>query len=824
MKLPHWIRSRLSARIAAMSLGLLLLVQAAGFAVLDDTVDGAARQQLGRELDRGAEIWSDMLRHQADQIELAGRMAAKDFGFQRVLFGAGRDEETVVSSMESLMLRVDARIAAVVDTDGTVSGVIPGPAAEPEVRRLAAAMAVDKGMRQVHVLAGRPYHLVATEILAPVRRGWLLFGYPIDGDMLKRLGTLAGMEAVILDLRAGGGGDVVATSLDLARSAALRLPAGTGEVDLAGTPMLLKRVPLGATEVVLLRSISEAEAPYRQLQKWLLGISLLGVLFFGVASSAAARRVTTPLRSLVRASERLERGDYTEPLAHQEREDEIGDLAKAFDHMRVGIAERAAEVHQLAYFDQLTGLPNRTSFRDSLHAAIQTGAVERLAVVMLNLNRFKPVNQALGQQPGDRLLAAVADRLKTQMLREGDVVFRLGSDEFALMLSGCDEEQAVATASRVACAFELPLKLDENTVDLSAAFGVAVWPQHVEDIRPDNKDRKRPADYLLLRAEIAMHEAKRRAEVVMVYETAMDPDSATTLSLLSELRRAIDRSELRLFLQPKFALDGRMLGAEALVRWQHPVRGMVPPLAFIPFAEKTGFVRQLTTWIFDDAARQWPVMRDAGLDRVSVNLSARDLMDLGLPDRLAGILARHGVPAEAFCLEITESAIMDDPARAKNILVALKTLGFKLSIDDFGEGYTSLQHLRHLPVDELKVDGIFVKKMDSVPQDENVVRSVIELAHNLGLTVVAEGVENAAVWHRLAEMGCDEAQGFFMSRPLPVDELKAFGQRWHAALPVPVPGVMPVPAAPELPQAAGATLQTPGGEHSPAPAPSPART
>jgi EAL domain-containing protein (putative c-di-GMP-specific phosphodiesterase class I) len=264
----------------------------------------------------------------------------------------------------------------------------------------------------------------------------------------------------------------------------------------------------------------------------------------------------------------------------------------------------------------------------------------------------------------------------------------------------------------------------------------------------------------------------------MVYETAMDPDSATTLSLLSELKRAVERAELRLFLQPKFSLDGRMVGAEALVRWQHPVRGMVPPLAFIPFAEKTGYVRALTAWIFDDAARQWPQLAAAGLERVSVNLSARDLMDLGLPERLDATLARRGVPASAFCLEITESAIMDDPQRALQILQALKSRGFKLSIDDFGEGYTSLKHLRHLPVDELKVDGIFVKKMDEVPQDENVVRSVIDLAHNLGLSVVAEGVENAEVWRRLAAMGCDEAQGFFMCRPLPADELPAFGRRW----------------------------------------------
>ncbi len=423
----------------------------------------------------------------------------------------------------------------------------------------------------------------------------------------------------------------------------------------------------------------------------------------------------------------------------------------------------------LAERDPLTGLLNRAGLQARLRAALASGQGPTLALLYIDLDRFKPVNDALGYRLGDRLLKAVAGRLAEQVMRDGDQVCRLGSDEFALMLPESGEEQALAMAQRVARAFELPLRLDDQTVDLSAAFGVACWPLHADD-----------ADHLLSRAEIAMHEAKRRTELAMVYESAMDPDSATTLSLLSELKRAIERDELRLFLQPKFALDGRMLGAEALVRWQHPVRGMVPPLAFIPFAEKTGFVRQLTTWIFDDAARQWPAMAAAGLQRVSVNLSARDLMDLGLPERLDGILAQRGVPATAFCLEITESAIMDDPARALNTLNALKARGFKLSIDDFGEGYTSLQHLRHLPVDELKVDGIFVKKMDQVPQDENVVRSVVDLAHNLGLSVVAEGVENAEVWRRLAAMGCDEAQGFFMCRPLPAAELGDFARLWAA--------------------------------------------
>ena len=773
--LHRLLHRRLAARIVALSLGLLLVVQLLAYETIRRTIDSTARGQLAHDLARGAVVWSDLLGQQAAKIELAGRMAAKDYGFQQTLFGEGADAETVASALESLAGRVNADLSAFVNHDGQVRGLMAGDTDATELRQLASTMAQGQGQRAVHVLGGRPYHLVATEILAPLRRGWLLFGYPIDRELLARQQALAGMEVALVAGPAAAR-RVVLSSLDLDEPASQLAASDAGELELAGETMLLRRVPLGAAEVVLMRSIPRAVAPYARLQGWLALITAIGLAVFAVASVGAARYVTTPLSALAAVSRRLGEGRYDEPVAGQAREDEIGQLAQALDRMRVGIAEREASVHRLAYFDKLTGLPNRANFAARVQAAIDGGQHPQLAVLVLNLNRFKPVNDALGYELGDQLLRQVAERLTAAMQSPHDLVARLGGDEFALMLPGSGVEQASATARRIAAAFELPLRLNDQMVDLSAAFGVAGWPAQAER-----------ADPLLSRAEIAMHAAKRRTELVMVYETAMDPDSATTLSLLSELRRAVDRQELRLFLQPKFALaSGRMVGAEALVRWWHPVRGMVPPMAFIPFAEQTGFVRELTTWIFDEAARQWPALAAAGLERVSVNLSARDVMDLGLPERLDGILARRGVPAQAFCLEITESAIMDDPQRALNILQALKARGFKLSIDDFGEGYTSLKHLRHLPVDELKVDGIFVKKMDTVPQDENVVRSVVGLAHHLGLSVVAEGVENAEVWRRLAAMGCDEAQGFHMCRPLPADELPAFGRRWAAEHGLPV--------------------------------------
>jgi len=597
--------------------------------------------------------------------------------------------------------------------------------------------------------------------------GWVVMGFPIDQGWVDDLHALSGLQVALL---APGGGVLAST---LGEAGAGLEGAVDGPVTVGHEAMLGHRVALttqaDGAAVLLLRSVDEATAPYRRLQATLGLITLVGVAVFAVGSVLTARRVTTPLRSLVQASERLGRGDYGQPMKHTERSDEIGELAKAFDHMRLNIASHQTEIRRLAYWDRLTGLPNRAQFRDATQAAINAaGPGQQVAVVMLDLDRFKHVNNVLGYEFGDRLLTAVAERLAGQAVREGDLIARLGGDEFALLLPGSDAARALVVAERIADVFALPLILDEQTVDLSAGFGVACWPEHAAD-----------ADALLGRAEVAMVAAKRKTTAALVYDPAVDAASAQTLSLLSELRRALERQELRLYLQPKIAMaSGRLVGAEALLRWEHPQRGLVPPMSFIPFAEQTGFVRQLTLWVFEEAARQWPMCQSLGLQRVSINLSTRDLMDTDLPAKLDAVLQRHRVSASAFCLEITESAIMDEPQRAEATLNALNAAGFKLSIDDFGTGYSSLAYLKRLPVDELKIDKSFVLAMERDVDDAKIVRSTIDLAHNLGLSVVAEGVENAAVWQQLQSLDCDEGQGFHMGRPMPAAELRAFAQRW----------------------------------------------
>jgi EAL domain-containing protein (putative c-di-GMP-specific phosphodiesterase class I) len=336
-----------------------------------------------------------------------------------------------------------------------------------------------------------------------------------------------------------------------------------------------------------------------------------------------------------------------------------------------------------------------------------------------------------------------------------------------------DEALAVVVAQRILAAFEQPLQLDDHKVDLSAGLGIAVWPQHAGE-----------ADALLSHAEVAMYAAKRRTAGAQVYDPAVDTASAANLSLLSELRQAVEGGELRLYLQPKIAIaDGSVCGAEALVRWQHPTRGLVPPMQFIPFAEQTGFIRQLTLWIFEQAAAEQVELALLGVRRVSVNLSTRDLLDPELPDKLEAILRRHRALAEGFCLEITESAIMDDPQRAEATLNRLAERGYKLSIDDFGTGYSSLAYLKRLPVHELKIDKSFVMAMESDEGDAKIVRSTIDLAHNLGLSVVAEGVENEAVLTLLHALDCDEGQGYHMSKPMPAADFCDWVARWQVRAP-----------------------------------------
>ena len=793
--LRRFIHGSLRARNVAIFLGLLVVVQLVGFTAIRASLSSRAHSELPQRLGVGDRVLQSLLAQRALKLSEGARLLAADDGFRESMHP--NDTDTIVSVLENHGRRIGATQVALYGADLSLHASTSEPLQSlgPLARRLwttasAPGAAVDAPPSEIALLAGEPYQFVMAPIRAPVVVGWLLMGFPIHAQLSADMQSLAAAHLTLL-ARSDSSQPwrVKLSSLPASQAAALAArPWDAASIEPEMTVVSVDGEQLGAhaqwlsgvspsgAGVLALTSLSVDEATKlpHDLQWALLVITLLSCAAFAVGSAYTAHRVTEPLQRLAAAADRLGAGDYATPMGGDARHDEIGQLSNAFERMRMSVSGQQDEILKLAYWDSLTGLPNRVQFRDAVREAVaaagDAGPVNAsVAVLMLDLERFKHINEALGYRFGDLVLSGVAERLSQHAVRGADLIARMGGDKFAILLRSGDGELAHTVAQRVADAFAQPLTLEEHTIDMGANIGIACWPQHAGD-----------ADVLLSRSEIAMYAAKRRGAGVLLYDPELDASSAQTLSLLTELRHAVSEHQLRLYLQPKLSLEsGAVVGAEALVRWQHPQRGLVAPQQFIPFAEKTGFIRVLTMWVFEEAARHWRMLLGEGqLITLSVNLSTRDLLDPDLSDKFKALLLKHEVPAEAFCLEITESSIMDDPQRAQATLERLRALGFALSIDDFGTGYSSLAALKKLPVDELKIDQSFVKNMETDADDEKIVRSTIELAHNLGLSVVAEGVENEAVWHMLRELGCDQAQGYHMGRPMPADTFSRWCLEW----------------------------------------------
>jgi diguanylate cyclase (GGDEF)-like protein len=524
---------------------------------------------------------------------------------------------------------------------------------------------------------------------------------------------------------------------------------------------------------VLQRPLAVGLAPFRRIDDVFLVLAVASLGFLAAGSVLIARGITRPLARLASEARRIQQGDYATPVPPGPR-GEIGELAESLNHMLDGIRQREREILRLAYEDGLTGLPNRAMFNEQLEQEVRrsrrSGAA--VAVLLLDLDRFKAINDTLGHPVGDQALREVGRRVRGA-LRESDIVARLGGDEFAVMLATGDAERAPAVAAKIAKSLEEPIVIEGQSMDLGASIGIAHFPRHAED-----------ASGLLRAADVAMYAAKRDKSGTSTYDPGHDERRQEHLTLLGELRRAVESDELILQYQPKVGLrEGATPAVEALVRWRHPARGMVPPGEFIPFAEQTGYIGAITRWAIDRSIRQCGAWRRSGLDvRVSVNVSARDLRDgAALARDVEAALREHGVPAALVCFEITESGLMEDPRGAQATLALLREIGIAASIDDYGTGYSSLVYIKQLAVAELKIDRTFVSGMEADGRNAAIVRSTIELGHNLGLSVVAEGVETG---HELAELrrfGCDYAQGYHFARPMDAAIVEAWWRGGGAA-------------------------------------------
>jgi len=516
--------------------------------------------------------------------------------------------------------------------------------------------------------------------------------------------------------------------------------------------------------VVLQKSLSAALQGFRQLQLELAGTALVALVLAAGAAWWLSRRISRPLADMATLAHRLGDG-YFDTVLPAGATGEVGVLSRALTVMQQGLRERDEALRAVAFVSPLTGLPNRTAFVEALRQAM--AIKPSLGVIVLDLDHFADINNTLGHTIGDRLIDEVARRLVAAA--PSATIAHLGGDQFALFSEAASAEDLQSTAASMASAFTDPATVEGIALHLTGTAGAALALIHGDS-----------AEVLLRHAESAMYRGKERpGSGLTLYDPAHDHHSRQRLALMGELRGAIERGELHLYVQPKASLATHsIVGVECLVRWVHPVLGMIAPDRFIPLAEQTGQIRHLTRWLLQAAARQMRLAEERGFVLVwAVNISALDLLSLDFAHKVADVLAAHGLAPERLIIEVTESAAMSDPENAIRQLTTLRQMGVKLSIDDYGTGHASMAQLKRLPVHELKIDRSFVRALTTDTNDQAIVASTIALAHRLGLTVVAEGVEDKAAVNFLAEMACNDIQGYGLARPMPVGELANWLER-----------------------------------------------
>jgi diguanylate cyclase (GGDEF)-like protein len=770
-------------RIAIFFVAALVAVQ--GLTAL--LVYRVAREELVAEGQRQLQVAADAFARQLEDV--SGRVAAGvqvmalDFALRSAI--AQRDEATLLSALRNhgrrvgaaqmLLVGVDGRIEA--DTRATFAPGAPFPYSDLTDR------ALQRPAAAVVSFGGGAYWMVVVPVFAPNLVGFIAAAIPVDDRLLAQLQGQSSLprEVELASRDAAGQWQVLARGRG-AGGLAGQLAAAGGELPaqprttlVGGREFVVQAVPLDSSThsppvaAVLGYSVDEALRPYRSVTAAWGVLTLLGLLAGLAGAWVIARSVSRPVERLAASARRIAEGDYSlvdDTLVdggtlHRAGRDELGQLAVGFSTMAGAIREREARIREQASHDQTTGLPNRSAAEAAIARALAVRA--EAALLMVGLARVQEVVKTLGHEVCDRMMREAGQRLHAPA--RGGEVARATDTEFSVFLAGAGREGAAAAAFRIVEALGEPYREADLTLDFAPAVGIALAPAHGA-----------AAGTLLRHAEVALIAAIASGDDVCVYHPATDPHRPERLSLMGELREAIAGEALELQYQPKLALAaGCVADCEALVRWPHPARGPIAPDLFVPLAEESGNIRQLTRWVLAAGIAQAARWRAQGADlRVSLNVSARDLDDVELPRRVADLLAIHGVPPESIVLEITESAIMGKPDAAIAVLRRLAGQGIDLAIDDFGTGQSSFAYLRRLPVRELKIDRTFVARLGHSREDQEIVRSIIDLGHRLGYRVTAEGVEDAATLAWLAGAGCDYAQGYFVARPMAVAAFDAF--------------------------------------------------
>lgn len=735
---------------------LLLLVALVGATLIATTIaaltaaDANVRNLVREDLEVRSRVASLALRQQADALRQRVAVVTADYGFKAAAATGERD--TVLSALANHGDRLGADLVMLLSPQGRLElSSAPLDEVPTDIRgRISAG--VPRSSALLQTLVDAPYLLALSPVLAPTLSGWLVVGQALDRDALDRLAQLSGGQVSFIPPPADGAGADTATDAPVAKQHWMSTLVDLG--DLAGSDAPALRLSV---------SLREALADFDPLRTQLVIIALIALALAIVLAIGASRWLTRPIRAMVDSARRIADGDYTHALTVRTGT-ELDTLSEALGFMRETVSEREARIQHQAQHDLLTQLPNRNYMYALYQRYLRENAQRAaFAIALVELEDLAQIRDLYGSEFCDQVLRKASQRI-AESLRRGDIAGRVGDQQILLFLQGMKNDGVDTLLQKIDELGDRPLQVDGVPVTPELRLGFAFSPAHGMDF-----------DDLQRRAQLALTEARRSGRRHEVYTVGRDERHLRQIRIANRLQAAIAENAFRLLYQAKFDLrQRRVTGAEALLRWDDRELGPVYPDEFIPIAEQTGIITSLSEWVVDRVIADQQAWRRSGVViSVSVNLSGVDVLKRGFVDRIVDRVGRSGLPVEAIVLEVTETAMMADAEVARSNMERIERLGMRISIDDYGTGFSSLAQLRTLPVRELKLDRSLVESIATEEGDRLIVRSTIEMAHHLGLEVVAEGVETVDVLQQLAAMGCDMVQGYLLARPMPVPELGA---------------------------------------------------
>lgn len=787
-------------RLLVLIIGLVVVTQTVTLAAVLASTAHNVEARAAERLRSGGTFVEQLIRFRADQLANAVAVLAGDFGFRAAV--ADGDEPTILSAAKNNAQRIGADMVLLLDTHGhvlasTAEEVKAGSASPlPDVSDESSAA---RDLPHFAVVGHRAYQFFLAPVRTPETIAWVAMGFGVDDTFAQRLRDLVGAHVTLITYGRDGSEHVSSTlpqkqRLQVSGSDTPQPVAGNvpGVVAVGGASFLSVSQRLearGATvDVVLQEPVEQVFAPYRDVRDALLLIDGIALAVAAVIGTFLGRSATRPIGQLVEAAHRIQQGRY-EVSVETSGGNEFRSLAAAFNAMQRTIAEREADITHQVYHDPVTGLPNRAFAERQLEEIVRDARPGvSSALLLIDMRNVREINGSLGHHVGDDVMREAARRLRQNAGAADDVV-RVAESQFLVIARNCSVERAALYADQLAGVVRSGFHLAGMSLDLNVAAAICLHPEH-----------GRTADELLRRVQIALEDSDDTRSRVATYRSGTDEVHRRRLALITDLRTAIANDNLTLVYQPKVTMATRSVKSlEALVRWKHPQLGNVSPGEFVPLAERTGNSRELTSWVLRAAIRQMREWQRDGLEvDVAVNLSAPDILDPALGDEILQLLQKARVAASTLVLEITESAVMRDPQLAARHMQLLRIAGVRFSIDDFGTGHSSLAQLSRLPVDELKIDRSFITHARLGTDAATIITSTIGLGHSMGLSVVAEGVEEPESWNLLRQLGCDFAQGYLISPPLAAHEVQPFVRAANQILPASDSTVMQIKALEQL--------------------------